>query len=90
MKGIIKRLWNDENGMTTMEIIIGSTLLGGAALLVGYGMTAGFRGKTGDFVGDLEDIQAMDDEIKDGSGYGYAASSSVTGATGMLTDVDGN
>ena len=88
MKHVIKKLWNDENGMTTMEIIIGSTLLGGAALLVGYGMTAGFRGKTGDVVGDLESVQAINDTIDDGSLYTFTNAS--TGETGMATDATGN
>ncbi len=87
MKNILKKLWKDEGGLTTLEIIIGAILLGGAAILVGYAMTSGFRGKTGDFVGDLESLKAMDDVIDKNSAYTY--SSGGTGDTGMMTDATG-
>ncbi|KJS10684.1 MAG: hypothetical protein VR67_17545 [Peptococcaceae bacterium BRH_c8a] len=88
MKNTVKKLWNDENGLTTMEIIIGTVLLGGAATLVGFALTSGFSGKTGDFVGDLEDLTAINDAIDDGSAYTYT--SGTTGATGIMTDATGN
>jgi Flp pilus assembly pilin Flp len=89
MKNVMKKLLKDENGMTMLEIIIGSTVLGGAALLVGYSLTAGFRGKTGDFVGDLENIQAISDEIDDTATYGYTVDTTNSN-TGMAIEATGN
>ena len=88
MKNILKKLWKDESGLTTLEIIVGSILLGGAATLVGYAMTTGFSGKTGDFVGDLESLKAINDTVDKNSAYTYT--SAGTGATGMMTDATGN
>ncbi|KJS10685.1 MAG: hypothetical protein VR67_17550 [Peptococcaceae bacterium BRH_c8a] len=55
MKKLLLRLINDEKGLTTMEVIILTVLLAGAASLVGYAMTAGSRGLAGKTLQVIED-----------------------------------
>lgn len=51
---VILGIWRDERGLSTIETIIGVLILGGAAAMVGYGLSAGYRGLAGSIVRTIE------------------------------------
>lgn len=51
----IYRLWQDERGLITAELVIGILLLVGAAAAVGYGMSAALRGLAGSVIQTIKD-----------------------------------
>jgi Flp pilus assembly pilin Flp len=58
MKNLLKQLWQDQKGaVTTVELIGYTILIGGAAALVGFGLTTAYRGLTGSVI---KEIQAAD------------------------------
>ena len=52
---ILKKLFFDERGITTVEVIILGIILAGAASLVGYALTAGSRGLAGKTIKVIKD-----------------------------------
>lgn len=85
----LQDFWKNEKGaMTTVEIIGYTLLIGGAVAMVGFGMTAMARGKTGNIFNAVQDTKAMSGNITDTSGYSYTATTDT--ATGMQTGGAGN
>lgn len=79
--------WKNEKGRITTTEAIGYTLLiGGAVALVGFGLAALARGKTGDVFGGIQSIKAMSGSVNDASTYGYTTTTeSSTGITNTAT-----
>lgn len=49
-------LWQDQKGaITTVELIGYTILIGGAAALVGFGLTTAYRGLTGSVIKEIQD-----------------------------------
>lgn len=56
MKNLLKQLWQDQKGaVTTVELIGYTILIGGAAALVGFGLTTAYRGLTGSVIKEIQD-----------------------------------
>ncbi|MHB1126959.1 MAG: hypothetical protein ACYC2T_08380 [Bacillota bacterium] len=92
MLAVVRRFVKDQRGaLTTVELIGYTVLIGGAVVLIGYGITAMSRGKVGDALNAFQNIRIMDDAVDENSGYGYVAGSAVKDLdTGIITDVQGN
>lgn len=56
MEKILNKLWHDQRGgITTVELIGYTILIGGATALVGYGLTTAYRGLTGSVIKEIKD-----------------------------------
>ncbi|MEW8958692.1 MAG: hypothetical protein AB2448_06215 [Moorella sp. (in: firmicutes)] len=88
LKGIIKFLKGERGAVTTTELIGYSLLIGGAVALVGFGVTALVRGKTGAIFSAVKSIKAMSGPITDTSTY--TSTLTTDNATGIATGATGN
>lgn len=83
----LKEFYKDERGIEMVQVVVYGLLGIGMAVLVGYGFTAMARGKTGNIMGGMQDIKAMQGNVTENSAYTYQAlthdSTGIqTGATG--------
>lgn len=87
MLKMLKGFWKDERGIEMVQVIIYTMLGAGMAALIGLGLTAMTRGKTGNIFNAVKNMKAMTGNITDTSSYTYTATSDTntaiqTGATG--------
>lgn len=84
----LKEFYRDERGIEMVQVVVYALLGAGMAALVGYGLTAMTRGKTGNIMGGMQDIKAMQGNVTDSSTYTYTATTDPN--TGIQTDATGN
>lgn len=85
-KSIIDFWKNEKGAITTVELIGYTVLIGGAAALVGFGVTTLARGKVGDVTNAVTDIKACDETIDENSDYS-SGTATTDSATGIVTGI---
>lgn len=88
MQAAFQALWRDERGaITTVEAIGYTVLIGGLVALVGFGLTALYRGKAGNLFNAVKETKAMSGNIDETSGYSYTSTEDT--ATGIQIGATG-